>query len=202
MSHDFHPDTHPCTVRLMRHALDVQFDQLDSTTRTALRTFILDTLGVMVSGSSAAFAKELANGLERTDAATVSEASVAGCGERASAGVAAMRNAFHAHCQEFDCVHEAAVVHPLATVQPAVMAWAEREGGVSGRDFMTALAIGVDISTTIGMASVKRTVWQSVRRCHGTGTGRLCRHNATARRRSEHSGCAGSLGVPSGDYCC
>ncbi len=153
MLDSFDPNTHDCTAALMKHALDVHFDQLNSATRAALRTFILDTLGVMVSGSSAAFASELAAGLSKSEPQGCAEAGIAGCNERASAGIAAMRNAFHAHCQEFDCVHEAAVVHPLATVQPAVMAWAEREGGVSGHEFMTALAVGVDISTTIGMAS-------------------------------------------------
>jgi len=153
MAHDFHPETHAATAELMRHALDFRFDQLSEDSKRALQTFILDTLGVMVSGSSADFAAELAAGLSRDDAGGLDQASIFGTGERSSATIAAMRNAFHAHCQEFDCVHEAAVVHPLATVQPAVMAWAEREGGVNGREFMTALAVGVDISTTIGMAS-------------------------------------------------
>lgn len=150
---DFHPDTAPSTATLMQHTLDVQFEQLDDATKTALRTFILDTLGVMIAGSAADFAKELSDGLKRSDLPGADEATVAGTTDRASASVAAMRNAFHAHCQEFDSVHEAAVVHALATVQPAVMAWVEREGGVSGRDFMTALVVGVDVSTTIGMAS-------------------------------------------------
>jgi len=153
MPHKFHSETHSATAELMRHALDFRFEELNEHSERALKTFVLDTLGVMVSGSSADFSSELAKGLSRDDADGFDQASVLGTGERSSATIAAMRNAFHAHCQEFDCVHEAAVVHPLATVQPAAMAWAEREGGVSGRDFMSALAIGVDISTTIGMAS-------------------------------------------------
>ena len=98
---------------------------------TAIKTFVLDTIGVAVSGSAAAFAAELRSGLKawRGEA----EATVLGTGERVSAGTAAVLNGFHAHCQEFDCVHESAVVHPLATIQPAVLAWCERTGGVHGR---------------------------------------------------------------------
>ena len=43
----------------------------------------------------------------------------------------------------FDCVHEGAVVHTFTVPVAAALAWAEREGGVGGRDFLTALALGV-----------------------------------------------------------
>jgi 2-methylcitrate dehydratase PrpD len=65
-------------------------------------------------------------------------------------------NGFQVHCQEFDCVHERAVLHPMATVLPAALAYAEREGGVTGRELLVAVATGVDVSTTLGMASKER----------------------------------------------
>jgi len=57
------------------------------------------------------------------------------------------------HCQEYDCVHEGAVLHPMATSLPAVMAYAEQNGGVSGKDLITAIAVGVNISAGLGIAS-------------------------------------------------
>jgi 2-methylcitrate dehydratase PrpD len=53
---------------------------------------------------------------------------------------AAMINAYQIHSQEFDCVHEKAVVHPMAAVLPALFAWAEREGGISGAQLIRATA--------------------------------------------------------------
>jgi 2-methylcitrate dehydratase PrpD len=76
--------------------------------------------------------------------------------DRLPAANAALVNGFQVHCQEFDCVHERAVLHPMASVLPAALAYAERQGGVSGRAFLVAVATGVDVSTTLGMASKQR----------------------------------------------
>ena len=67
------------------------------------------------------------------------EATVFGSGERLPLMHAAMLNAYQIHGQEFDCVHEAAVVHPMAAVLPALLGWAEREGGVSGARLIRAV---------------------------------------------------------------
>ena len=60
---------------------------------------------------------------------------------------------YQIHNAEFDCVHEGAVVHTFTVPVAAALAWAEREGGVGGRDFLTALALGVDVACHLGVAS-------------------------------------------------
>jgi aconitate decarboxylase len=62
-------------------------------------------------------------------------------------------NAYQAHNAEFDCVHEAAVVHPMSAVLPAALAYAEREGGVSGAALLVGVALGVDVACHLGVAS-------------------------------------------------
>src|SRR6185312_11321247 len=62
-------------------------------------------------------------------------------------------NGFQAHCQEYDCVHEPAVLHPMATLLSAALAWADREGGVSGADLLVAVAVGVDVAAGLGVAA-------------------------------------------------
>jgi len=48
------------------------------------------------------------------------EATVWGTGQRLPvAAAAAMVNAYQIHSQEFDCVHEGAVVHPMAAILPS-----------------------------------------------------------------------------------
>jgi 2-methylcitrate dehydratase PrpD len=85
------------------------------------------------------------------------EATVWLTGERLPAASAAIVNAYQIHCLEYDCVHEGAVVHPMATILSAVFAWIERAAGrgqtVSGRDLVTALVAGVDVAASIGMAA-------------------------------------------------
>ena len=81
------------------------------------------------------------------------EARVWGTAARLPAPQAALVNGFQVHCQEFDCLHEGAVVHALATLLPAALAHAERAGGVSGRALIAAVAAGVDVSCRLGLAA-------------------------------------------------
>ncbi len=57
------------------------------------------------------------------------------------------------HNQEFDCLHEGAVVHALASVLPASLAAAEQSGGIDGRALITAVVVGADIAAGLGLAS-------------------------------------------------
>ncbi len=137
--------------RLTAHVMGTEFDDLSPEAVTATKTFCLDTLGVSVAGTSAPYAAEMR--ITATGWGGGPEATVLGMGNQLDASTAAMINAFHAHSLEFDCVHELAVVHPLTTIQSASLAYAERCGGLAGRDLLVALALGVDVATSIGMAA-------------------------------------------------
>ncbi len=64
-----------------------------------------------------------------------------------------MVNAYQVHSQEFDCVHEGAVVHPMAAILPSLVGWVQREGGISGETLVRAVIAGVDIAVTLGLCS-------------------------------------------------
>ncbi len=140
--------------RLARHVVDTRWQDLPEGVVAAAKTFILDALGVCVSGTAVPLADRVRAVVRRWGSGE--EATVIGGTTRLPAPAAAMVNAFQTHNQEFDCIHEGAVVHPLTTILPAVLAVAERRGGVSGRDLILAVALGVDVATTIGMASRSR----------------------------------------------
>jgi 2-methylcitrate dehydratase PrpD len=139
------------TDRLIRHVASLRYEDLPEAAIDAGKVLALDTLAVSVSGSAAPHAAAVGAAVARWG--TGEEAHVLGRGDALPAPSAALVNAYQAHSQEWDCVHEAAVVHSLATVQSAVFAAAERRGGISGRAFLLALAAGVDASATIGMGS-------------------------------------------------
>lgn len=65
--------------------------------------------------------------------------------------------AYHAgfaiHCLEWDAVHEGAVVHALSVVTAALLASSRRSGGCDPDDYLTALAVGVDIASGLGVAA-------------------------------------------------
>jgi 2-methylcitrate dehydratase PrpD len=137
------------------HAARVRYNDLSPAAIAAGKTFLLDTLGVALAGSSGAnveTVRDLAANWGPGDEATAWLG-----GGRMSAGSAAIVNAYLIHCLEFDCVHEGAVVHPMATLLSALFAWSEREAmrgrPLDGARFLAAMAVGVDVAGLLGVAT-------------------------------------------------
>ena len=137
--------------RFAAHVANARLEDLPGAVVARAKVFILDTLGVGIAGSSAAGAAEMLRAAGGWGAG--SEAAVWGRRERMPAPTAALLNGFQAHCQEYDCVHEGAVLHPMATLLPAVFAVAERKGGVSGAELLVAVAAGADVAAGLGVAA-------------------------------------------------
>ncbi|KAH7078262.1 MmgE/PrpD [Paraphoma chrysanthemicola] len=133
------------------HALNTRFEDLTQDAIAQAKVFILDTFGVGIAGSSAYGADKLVQ--VATSNGPSQEARVWGRSQQLPASMAALVNGYQIHCQEYDCVHEGAVLHPLATALPAAIAFAEKTGGISGKDLITAIAVGVNISAGLGIAS-------------------------------------------------
>ena len=139
---------------LCSHVVDSRWDDLSPQAITAAKTFILDSLGVAVAGSSGPNAMELAE--IQSAWGKGGDARVIVHGHCLPAPAAALCNAYQLHNAEFDCLHEGAVVHPMACVLPAVLAISERAGDITGRDFISAVALGVDVACNIGIGARAR----------------------------------------------
>lgn len=141
--------------RLAEHAIGVQYSQLPAHTINRTATFIADTLSVGMAGSAVPEAKQLLDTLvnEHNHPTTT----VWGADRQLSAPQAIMANAFNVHCQEFDCVHEGAVVHAMATLLPVLMAEVEqrhhRQQPVSGQSLVAAVVAGIEVACTLGLAA-------------------------------------------------
>jgi len=133
------------------HALNTHYEDLTPDAITQAKIFILDTLGVGIAGSSA-FGTDVVIGTGITWGQG-DEATLWGRRQRGPAGLAALVNGYQVHCQEYDSVHEGAVLHPLATTLSAAIAYADRAGGISGKELIVACAVGVNISAGLGIAS-------------------------------------------------
>lgn len=139
-------------IRLFaEHVSRTRFEDLPEAAVRAARIFILDTIGVGLVGTNGPHVLELIAASE----ATMGEGSARCWGHRRclSAPGAAMINGYQIHNSEFDCVHEAAVIHPMTVCLAAVAAHADWVGGVSGRDLVTAVVLGVDIACHLGVAA-------------------------------------------------
>ncbi len=139
--------------RLAEHVNGTSFEDIPDDAIISAKTFILDTFGVAIAGSVGPFVPELietARGWGEGD-----DAAVWGTEIRLPAPSAALINAYQGHNSEFDAIHERAVIHPLASILASLMAVAERGGGLSGRDLLTAAVLGVDVSCSIGMGATE-----------------------------------------------
>ena len=140
-------------ARFAAHALETRFSDLDDAVVQRTKVFVLDSLGVGIAGSSTEGNEELlrvASGWSGTQGPAATP--VWGRSACLSAPVAAFLNAWQMHNQEYDCLHEGAVVHALATILPVALAAAELRGGASGRELIAALAVGADIAAGLGLA--------------------------------------------------
>ena len=138
-------------LRLAEHASKLSFEQLPAHAIEKAKIFILDSLGVGIAGSSVPETKKLLETLRNWgDGRSVS---VWGQTHRLAMGQGIMMNAFQIHCQEFDCLHEGAVLHAMATLLPVLMAESQARGGITGKQLITAVVAGVDIACYIGVAS-------------------------------------------------
>ena len=134
------------------HVLGTGFEDLPENAVEAAKIFILDTLGVGAVGTNGPWVEEWKGGFQ---AVVPGEgARVWGTGERLPTPAAAAVNGYLIHNSEYDCVHEAAVLHPMAVLFSALMAEVEGRGDnglvVDGKTLIRAVTLGVDVACHIG----------------------------------------------------
>ena len=135
-----------------------RFDDLPEATRTATRNDILDTLGCLLGGSCAPGIAELARVVG--GAGGVQQAQVMLWDLRLPAPQAALMNASMAHALDFDdTLDHGGSIHPGASVLAATLAVSDLLGGVSGRTFTLAVALGLDVSCRVALASTLDRGW-------------------------------------------
>jgi 2-methylcitrate dehydratase PrpD len=151
--------------KIAEHVAGAAYTGLPDAAVKAAKKVIIDLLGVTVAGSSSPESLQ-ALGLVRSWGGH-GESRVLVHGDRVPAPNAGLVNGVMGRARDFDDVHEAAVLHPSVSVVPAALAAAELRGGVTGREFITAVVLGVDLTCRLGMApktgpnvSGMSTTWQ------------------------------------------
>ena len=79
------------------------------------------------------------------------QASILGRREKVDIASAALLNGISSHTWDFDDTHLKTIIHPAGPVAPAVLALAEQRG-LSGRQVIDALVIGIEVSCRVGNA--------------------------------------------------
>ena len=128
------------------------FDDLPAHTVEITKRSLLDALGVSLAASGLGEGCDAFVKLAASAGAGVAESTVLGHGLRVAAPYAALANGAMAHALDFEDAFDGAPLHPNAPLVAALLAEAEAIGGVSGRDFLAAMAVGCDFTCRLGLS--------------------------------------------------
>lgn len=140
---------HGTTRMLAEHAAGLTYDELPDDVVALTKRCILDTLGVIAGASRLSAEGKILAGYVR-DQGGKPESTVFGFDFKAPAGWATFVNGSLGHMLDYDDVANASHLS-IATI-PVALALAERQGGIDGKSFITAVAVGMDVMTRLNNA--------------------------------------------------
>ncbi|TFH98711.1 MmgE/PrpD family protein [Micrococcus lylae] len=161
----------PFAVQIGAWAESVRFEDLSPELVENIRARVLDILGI----AAAAAPLDTSRAARRFAAAQggVAQASAVGVAEPLPAAQAAFVNGVLAHSLDYDDTHLPSVLHPSASVIPAILAAAQAKGA-SGQDVIRGIAIGLEIAVRLGMAGYDTESQNSVFFEHGQHATSIC----------------------------
>lgn len=124
---------------------------LSEATKAAALSLLGDTLAGGAAGAMSAEAQVMLSAVRGWGHGN--DARLLGLHDELPGPSAAWFNGFAIHCLEWDAVHERAVVHAMSVVTAALLATVDLKGGCDADDFLTALCVGVDIASGMGVAA-------------------------------------------------
>ncbi len=143
---------------LADHVVATGFADLPASAIDATKRDILDTFGCMLGGTASPGIDDLCAVLGHWGGRE--ESRVLLRGTRLPAPQAALLNAAMGHALDFDdTLDHGGSIHPGVSVLGATLAAADMLGGVSGRDFVLAVTLGMDVSCRIAIASTLDRGW-------------------------------------------
>ncbi len=145
---------------LARYVVRTGYNDLPANAVEATKKSVLDSLGVIVAASGITPGlKGLAELVKNSGGRE--ESTILGFGGRVPAWMAAFANGAMVHCLDYDDTQLYARGHPSASCVPAALAISERLGKVNGKDFIAAVALGIDLFCRLNYSIVSLDIlWQ------------------------------------------
>jgi len=125
-------------------------DAVPAATLHAAKRVLLDAAGVMMGASG--LAPEARPFLAVARAGGEGPSSILGTGAHVAPAMAALANGAMAHALDYEDAFDGTTGHPNASLVPVLLALAQSQGPVSGPRFLTALAVGCEVSCRVGLA--------------------------------------------------
>ncbi|MBI4331503.1 MAG: MmgE/PrpD family protein [Chloroflexi bacterium] len=129
---------------------NIGFEDIPADVVKIAKLDILDTLGCALAATTLApGCREVADLVK--EGGGKEESTIIGYGGKVPSWMAALANGTLAHGLEYDECHLTAQVHSGVTSVPASFAVAERVGKVSGKTFLTAVIMGIDVAARLAV---------------------------------------------------
>jgi len=138
--------------KLVKTVVNTKYEDLPQEAVEVTKRDILDTFGVLIAGATAQGCETIVDLIK--DWGGKRESTILIHGGKVPAYNAALANSTMARALDFDNAVDKGM-HPCASAVPTALAIAERCGGVSGKEFLTAIALGQDLGERINIASTR-----------------------------------------------
>lgn len=139
----------PATRILARYVVDSDWRSIPEAARSEAVRSVLNWVGCCLGGSRHATVDNAIAALAGFSGPA--EATVLGRRERLDILHAALMNGITSHALDYDDTHLETIIHPAGPVASAILSLAERQK-TTGRDFMHAFILGVEVECRIGKA--------------------------------------------------
>jgi len=136
---------------IVKHLVNTRHEDIPSDAVVAVKQEVLDSLATALGGSSKAGVKELVDMV--TEWGGANQSTVIAYGFKCPAPNAAQVNGTMIHALDYDDGHQVALVHIGCVAVSTAFAVAERMGKISGKELITAVALGGDLTARLGLAS-------------------------------------------------
>ncbi|MFC2058599.1 MmgE/PrpD family protein [Chloroflexota bacterium] len=135
-----------------RHIVSAGYNDLPPEVIDITKKCILDIMGVVLAASGTVpDAKVLADLIKESSGRE--ESTILGFGDKVPAWNAGYLNGAMSHCLDYDDLYVPGGGHISGPVIPSVIALAERLGKVTGKKFINAVALGMDMFCRLGHAT-------------------------------------------------
>ena len=135
----------------IKHFIDTRYEDISGDAVESAKREVLDSLATALGGSSKAGVGELVDMVREWGGS--GQSTIIAYGTKCPAPNAAQVNGTMIHALDYDDGHQKALVHIGCVAVSTCFAVAERMGKVSGRELITALALGGDFLARLGLAS-------------------------------------------------
>ena len=151
------------TSELVSYIIGSRYEDLPKVAVENTKKYVLDTLGVIIAGSSADGIERLVKLVKGWGGRT--ESTIAVYGDKVPAPNAALVNCTMGRACEFETINDLVSNHPHATIVPSLFIISEyskmfRGRVINGKDFILGVTLGADIHYRIrlagGMANLRR----------------------------------------------